>query len=157
MSKDNTLILKIWLYGGEYIATSLIYLFLFLVFYPSDISSFIVKASGHIFSKFTYLMLGVSIGFYWTFYKQSESDFSKWLYEKNAHGTYSSVFLTTIAIYFSTLVLVSITDLSKNNYIAFLTGWFIILASINVFTFFHNIKKLLELMVFFNSKVNKNG
>lgn len=147
--------LLVWVYCGEHIVTSLIYLLLFLVFDPVEISSFIIKTSEHVFSKFTYLMLITSIGFYWTFYKQSESDFSKWLYEQNAHNTYSGVFLTTIAIYFLTLVLISATDLSKNSYIAYVTGWFIILASINVFTFFNNIKKLMELMVFFSSKERK--
>jgi hypothetical protein len=151
MEKIKSLILVLWAYLGEYLATSLIYLLLFLIFDPIEISSFVIKTSEHLFSKFIYLMLIASIGFYWTFYKQSESEFSKWLHKKNAHSTYSGVFLTTIAIYFSTLFLISVTDLSKNTNIAYITGWFIILASINVFTFFYNIKKLMELMIFFNS------
>ncbi len=151
MNKDKSLIMKFWLFVGECLSTCLLYVFLFLMFTPAEISSFVIKTSEHIFSKFTYLMLTASIGFYWVFYKQSDSAFSKWLYQKDAYDTFSRVFLTTIAIYFSTLILLSVTELTKNLYVACVTGWFIILASINVFTFFQNIYGLMKLMVYFNS------
>lgn len=155
MNQAKSKALSVWIYCGEYIAATIIYSILFLVFEPAEISVFVIKSSELLFSKFTFLMLTATIGFYWIFYKQSDSDFAKWLYKKNAYDTYSRVFLSTIAIYFTTSFLLAVTELSKNMVVANITGWIILLALINVFTFFKNISELMRLKTYFQIKLEE--
>lgn len=155
MAMKKAKLLQIWIHAGEYIASCLFYIICFIFFDRHSLSLFIIKTSEHWLAKFIYIMLTTSIAFFWVFYKQSESNFCKWLYKKNSYDTYIKVFLSAIAIYFLTSVLLIATAISKNNIISYITGWFIILSIINVFTFFSNIVGLMKLNTFFNIKLDE--
>lgn len=155
MKSSSPGFLSIWIYLGEIIATSLIYFFIFLTLESTVISSFVIKTSSNFLSKFSFVMLTASIGFFWTFYKQSDGEFSKWLYKKNAYNTYIAAFVSSIAIYLITSLLLLATEISSNNLVAWVTGWFLILAIINVFTFFANIISFMRLRTFFSIKLEE--
>ncbi len=154
MSDNNSIISLAWPYIVELSAASLLYILCNMYFEAPVISEFVIKTSEHILSKFAYLMLTASIGFYWVFWQQSDSSFSKWLQSKGAYEVYSRSFLLTILIFFLTIVAISLCEITKNNIIGLITGWILIVAAINVFTFFKNIYDLLNLKMAYQEKVS---
>jgi uncharacterized membrane protein YbaN (DUF454 family) len=139
----------------EVILTVLVYGLSFLLWDFDQIATFFINTADSWVIKFTTIMLAGSIAFFWTFYSRSDTDFAKWLYQKKAFNTYLRAFLTAIAVFLVTTIVLVITQITQNKIVAVISGGFFILSLINVFSFFKNIVDVMKLNIVFNIKLDK--
>lgn len=153
MAKNILIIL--WAYLVEVILTVLVYGLSFLIWDFDQIASFFINTADSWVIKFTTIMLAGSIAFFWTFYSRSDTDFAKWLYQKKAFNTYLRAFLTAIAVFLVTTIVLVITQITQNKIVAAISGGMFILSLINVFSFFKNIVDIMKLNIAFNIKLDQ--
>jgi hypothetical protein len=152
-AKNKLLIL--WAYLAEVMLAALAYALIFLIWDFDQLADFFIKTSDSWGTKFTAIMLAGSIAFFWTFYSHSNTDFAKWLYQKQAFNTYLRAFLTAIAIFLVTTIALIITPIAKNKVVAVITGGLLILSVINIFSFFKNIVDIMKLNIVFNIRLEQ--
>ncbi|MBA3035296.1 MAG: hypothetical protein FP814_02260 [Desulfobacterium sp.] len=148
--KDKLVVL--WAYLAEVILAGLVYILSFLLWDFDQIASFFIKTSDSLVTKFTAIMLAGSVAFFWAFYSHSNTDFSKWLYQKKVFNTYLWAFLTAIAVFIATTIAFVITQFTQNKIAGIVSGGLFILSVINVFSFFKNIVGIMKLNIVFNIK-----
>jgi hypothetical protein len=155
MRKEKNKLLILWAYLAEVILTSLVYGLIFFIWDFDQLADFFIKTSDGWVTKFTAIMLAGSIAFFWTFYSNSNTDFAKWLYQKQAFNNYLRAFLTTIGVFLVTTISLVITPIAKNKVLAVISGGLLILSVINIFSFFKNIADIIKLNIVFNIKLEQ--
>lgn len=76
----------------------------FLWHEKDEVAKFIIKISGSFLLPFLFLMLTASIGYYWRFYSQSDSEFMMWIDYEGYYQLFAKGFLYTIAVFFITSI-----------------------------------------------------
>jgi hypothetical protein len=155
MKTGKNKLLILWAYLVEVILAGLAYGLIFLIWDFDQLADFFIKTSDSWGTKFIAIMLAGSIAFFWTFYSHSNTDFAKWLYQKQAFNTYLRAFLTAIAVLLVTTIALVITPIAKNKLVAVISGGLLILSAINIFSFFKNIVDIIKLNIVFNIKLEQ--
>ncbi len=146
-----------WEYGSEIIFITLAYVavLFFLGQHRHKLAYFLIDASGLLLSRYITIMLASTIGYFWKFYSQADSEFAKWLFYNQSFFAYRNGFLFAIALFFITTFSFIIINITQNLLAVYIGGWFLTLSVINVYTFFKNIVGLINLNIFFNIEVEK--
>ena len=155
MRTGKNKLLVLWAYLAEVLLAALAYGLLFLIWDFNQLADFFIKTSDSWATKFIAIVLAGSIAFFWTFYSHSNTDFAKWLYQKQAFNTYLRAFLTAIAVFLVTTIVLVITPIAKNKVVAVISGGLLILSVINIVSFFKNIVDIIKLNIVFNIKLEQ--
>lgn len=139
-----------WGYISELICTTLVFSLLLYVFDSAKVASVFKSSAIDIATYFSSIMLAGSIAFLWTFYSKSDTQFSRWLYEKGAFNVYLTAYVVAIGVYISLLILLIFCSKIDFYLFTLFALWFFILGLINVYTFIRNIIGQLLLNMEFN-------
>lgn len=145
----------VWAYFGEVVLASLLYGAALKFFDYVALTDLLIKTADGFSSKFTAIMFGGSIAFFWSFYSHSNTDFAKWLHLKKAFNIYLKAFLYAIAIFLIATIALVLTQATQNRLMAAITGWLLLLAAVNMVTFVWNIVGLMKLNIVFNIKLDQ--
>jgi hypothetical protein len=147
----------VWAYVSEVALSTLVVGALFIFFDVNLISGFIRSSASDFASYFSAIMLAGSIGFFWTFYSRSDTEFSQWLYEKKAYNVYLSAYIAAIIIYTTLSILLLLTSKLDNLILSIITLWCLVLGILNAYTFIKNIVDQLQLNMEFNHRHSKKS
>lgn len=141
-----------WAYTVELVATSTILVALSLWFDCSVVISFVREVALDLATLFCAVMLAASLGFLWTFYSKSDTDFYRWLDTRGAFRVYLSATAYSVGVsVISTLTLVMLRKITDQTFALFST-FMLILAVINLITLVRNVIDLMLLNAKFNQK-----
>lgn len=140
----------IWAYAVEITAamTTLVALCLWLG--RPVVAGFVSGVALDVATIFGAVMLAASLGFLWTFYSKSDTDFYRWLDTRGAFRVY--LFATAYSVVVSLLSTMSLIALNKitDEVFALFGAFMLILAIINLVTLVQNVIGLMLLNTKFN-------
>ena len=139
-----------WAYAAEIIAASTTLYFLCLWLGTSAVINFTRDVALDIATLFGAVMFAAALGFLWTFYSKSDTEFYRWLDTKGAFRVYlsASVYATVVSL-MSTLTLVATKRINSEAF-TLLADFLLLLAIINLVTLINNVVGLMHLNAKFN-------
>lgn len=146
----NNKFLEVWGYFTEILFCFLLLFISLMLWGKKDIVSFINTSSSDIASYFSVVMFAGVIAFFWVFYSKSDTEFSNWLYKREAYNVYARAYLWAIGVYSLLTLGLFISKNVENEYLSLITYWLLILGIINLYTFIKNIYSQLRLNMEFN-------
>jgi len=140
----------VWAYAVELIAALATLTAICLWWGRPEVISFIRDVAIDLATLFGAVMLAASLGFLWTFYSKSDTDFYRWLDSRGAFRVY--LFATAYSVVVSLLSTMSLVALKKitNEAFALFGTFMLILAMINLVTLVRNVIGLMLLNTKFN-------
>lgn len=139
-----------WAYAVEVVAASTVLVAICLWLDCSVVISFVREVALDLATLFGAVMLAASLGFLWTFYSKSDTDFYRWLDTRGAFRIY--LFATAYSVgvsAISTLTLVILKKITDQTFALF-SIFMLILAVINLTTLVRNVIDLMLLNAKFN-------
>lgn len=137
--------LIVWAYAIELIAAALIMLLLGLLIGTPTMMTFIVDTANDFATVFSGVMLAAALGFLWTLYSKSDTDFYQWLESKGAFAVYLHACMYAVAVYaLSACSLITIKHVKSNGFM-WATFFLLILAVLNLYTLIKNVCDLMRL------------
>lgn len=142
-----------WAYIVELIAAGLTLFALCLWLGSTSVTTFIRDVAIDTATLFGAVMLAASLGFLWTFYSKSDTEFYRWLDSQGALSIYLSATVYSVLVsLLSTLSLVALKHVTNNGF-ALLASYLLILAIINLVTLVNNVVGLMKLNAKYNHKM----
>lgn len=139
-----------WAYVVEIVAAAAILIALCLWLGRPVVIGFIRDVALDIATLFGAVMLAASLGFLWTFYSKSDTDFCRWLDTRGAFRIYLSATAYSVVVsLLSTMSLIALKKISDESFTLFGT-FMLILAIINLVTLIQNVIGLMLLNTKFN-------
>lgn len=141
-----------WGYLSEIILAGVLFVLFVLFFDIHQIAEFIKLISADLATYFSSVMFAASVAFLWVFYSKSDTEFSKWLYEKGAFKVYLFAYIFAVSIYSLLFFLLLINSKIDSFNLSMFTFWVLLIGVINVYTFIRNIIGQLFLNMEFNRR-----
>lgn len=139
-----------WAYAVELLAAAATLLALCLWLGTPAVTGFVRDVALDIATLFGTVMLAASLGFLWTFYSKSDTEFYRWLDTRAALRVYLSATAYSVVVSFlSTMSLVTLKKITNETF-ALVATFLLILAVINLITLVRNVIDLMLLNTKFN-------
>ena len=140
----------VWAYAVELLAAAAVLATFSLWIGLSEVVGFVRDVALDVATLFGAVMLAASLGFLWTFYSKSDTEFYRWLDSRGAFRIY--LFATAYSVAVSLLSTMSLVALKKINGepFALVATFLLILAVINLITLVRNVIDLMLLNAKFN-------
>ena len=149
MKKDRAIVLSG--YVAEFLLSGLLFALAIVLWQSDQLASFTEKtatpwAAGGLFAA--------SFVTWQIFIHLFTSDFGEWLQWRGADRIYNAVFITAIAVYAISTIVLIIAGQLKNKIVDLIALWSLIFSFINLYTLVKNASDLLKLHSAFKRELN---
>jgi hypothetical protein len=139
-----------WAYAVELLAAGATLSALCLWLGVSAVAGFVRNVALDTATLFGAVMLAASLGFLWTFYSKSDTEFYRWLDTRGAFRVYLSATAYSVAVSLLSTMSLVVSKQTTDEIFTLVAAFLLILAVINLVTLVRNVIDLMLLNAKFN-------